>query len=659
MAQTLTGSITGTVKDEQGAVLPGVTVTLTGKQGAQTQVTEASGSYRFPALEVGTYEVSAELSGFTKATQGNLQISPGRELTIDLQMKVGGLAENITVVGDTPVVDVKSSATETTISQSLLFSAPITRTAINVINYAPGINSSSAYGGGAGSGNALLIDGVDTRDPERRHRLDVLQLQHRRGVPVPGARRAGRIRRLSPARWSTPSPSPAATASPACSTSSAPREPRQQQHLGDDRAAEPEPGRSGEDQEVPDITTQFGGPIAAEQAVLLRQRAALPARDRSERAGHPRHEVSPRLNGKLTWQPNAQQQLHRPPPVRRLQHHRPRRRVGADRDRRPRPNQEDAPEYVWMAAVPAHLQLEHVHRGEVHRLVGLLRPEPEVDNVAGHFDGATVCAPGSQGWFYYADRDRDQVNASITHYADKFGRHELKFGAEFERSTTRDRYGYNDGFVLLRLRRRAVLRLQLRLRHQRENMRQSVFAQDAWHATNRLTVNVGVRGDIFQGNGKSGGNVYSSNNWAPRLGVALDVAGDNRTVLKGSTACTTKARRRSSSTGAAGQEDYVTYLVNCGRIDLEEVSDVQAVVALQGGRRHQASAGRRRRRWLRARAERDDATVADRRLARQQELRQLGRQSARWTPITLATRSSAIRRRSIAGTIGRIEHRIT
>ncbi len=81
-------------------------------------------------------------------------------------MKVAGLAENVTVVGDTPVVDVKSSATETTISQSLLASAPITRTAINVINYAPGVNNSSAYGGGAGSGNSLLIDGVDTRDPE-------------------------------------------------------------------------------------------------------------------------------------------------------------------------------------------------------------------------------------------------------------------------------------------------------------------------------------------------------------------------------------------------------------------------------------------------------------------------------------------------------------
>jgi hypothetical protein len=62
LAQSLTGSITGTIKDEQGAVLPGVTVTLTGKQGTQTQVTDASGGYRFPALEVGTYAVSADLT---------------------------------------------------------------------------------------------------------------------------------------------------------------------------------------------------------------------------------------------------------------------------------------------------------------------------------------------------------------------------------------------------------------------------------------------------------------------------------------------------------------------------------------------------------------------------------------------------------------------
>ena len=196
MAQTLTGSITGTIKDEQGAVLPGVTVTLTGKQGAQTQVTEANGSYRFPALEVGTYEVSAELSGFSQGTQAE-SADLARPRADDRSADEGRRAR-----GErhrrrrSPVVDVKSSATETTISQSLLSSAPITRTAINVINYAPGINSGSAYGGGAGLGQLAADRRRRHPRPERRHRLDLLQLQHRRGVPVPGARRAGRIRRL-------------------------------------------------------------------------------------------------------------------------------------------------------------------------------------------------------------------------------------------------------------------------------------------------------------------------------------------------------------------------------------------------------------------------------------------------------------------------------
>jgi hypothetical protein len=67
-------------------------------------------------------------------------------------------------------------------------------TATNLLNFAPGINS-SAYGGDASSGNGLLIDGVDTRDLGR-HRLDLLQLQHRGGGAVHGHRRARRIRRL-------------------------------------------------------------------------------------------------------------------------------------------------------------------------------------------------------------------------------------------------------------------------------------------------------------------------------------------------------------------------------------------------------------------------------------------------------------------------------
>ena len=309
MAQTLTGLISGTIKDEQGAVLPGVTVTLTGKQGTQTQVTEANGNYRFPALEVGTYEVSAELSGFAKSTQGNLQISPGRELTIDLQMKVAGLAENVTVVGDTPVVDVKSSATETTISQSLLASAPITRTAINVINYAPGVNNSSAYGGGADSGNSLLIDGVDTRDPEGAPPGRSTTTTWSRSTSSRASARP-RSTAATPARWSTRSPSRAATASRGLFDYFGTSKGLGSNNISATIAAQnPSLADPATTKKYADITTQFGGPIkqnklfffVSAQRFLLETDPSGPVTTR--------HEVSPRLNGKITWQMNANNQF--------------------------------------------------------------------------------------------------------------------------------------------------------------------------------------------------------------------------------------------------------------------------------------------------------------------------------------------------------------
>ena len=109
-AQSLTGSITGTVRDEQGGVLPGATVSLTGKTGTRVATSDANGAYRFTAVEPGDYTLSTELSGFTGPKAQAVSINVGNQITLDLTMKVGGLAENVTVVGDHAVVDVKSSA---------------------------------------------------------------------------------------------------------------------------------------------------------------------------------------------------------------------------------------------------------------------------------------------------------------------------------------------------------------------------------------------------------------------------------------------------------------------------------------------------------------------------------------------------------------------
>src|SRR4030042_5681538 len=87
-AQSLTGTSPGVVKDEQGGVLPGVTVTLTGKTGTRTTTTDAEGGYRFAALDPGTYSVAATLSGFRPKRQDNVAVSVGKML--DIVIALGG-----------------------------------------------------------------------------------------------------------------------------------------------------------------------------------------------------------------------------------------------------------------------------------------------------------------------------------------------------------------------------------------------------------------------------------------------------------------------------------------------------------------------------------------------------------------------------------------
>ena len=78
---------------------------------------------------------------------------------------------------------------------------------------------------------------------------------------------------------------------------------------------------------------------------------------------------------------------------------------------------------------------------EVQRVVRLLRPQPRGEQARRlrRHDGAVLTVPGPR--LYYADRKRNQVNASLSHYAEGFGKHDLKFGVEIERSKVRSAMG--------------------------------------------------------------------------------------------------------------------------------------------------------------------------------------------------------------------------
>lgn len=101
------GAIEGTVVDNSGAVLPGVTVTVTGlNTGAErTVVTNDTGLYRVPLLPLGVYRVTIELQGFKKYDRTGVQLSAGQTAVIDATLEVGDLSETISVTADAPVVD--------------------------------------------------------------------------------------------------------------------------------------------------------------------------------------------------------------------------------------------------------------------------------------------------------------------------------------------------------------------------------------------------------------------------------------------------------------------------------------------------------------------------------------------------------------------------
>src|SRR5262245_15608476 len=165
-AQTQTGTVEGKVVDQQGALLPGVTVTLTGPRGSQTTVTDGQGAFRFVGVTPATYSLKTELTGFASESQPEVLVGIGKTVLADFTMKVSGVSESVEVMAAS-TVDVRSSATHTNISSDLLKLMPIySSTSTGLLNAAPGINSSSAYGAQASYGNALLMDGVDTRDPQ-------------------------------------------------------------------------------------------------------------------------------------------------------------------------------------------------------------------------------------------------------------------------------------------------------------------------------------------------------------------------------------------------------------------------------------------------------------------------------------------------------------
>jgi hypothetical protein len=134
-------TITGTVRDSSGAILPGVDVEATGTSllAPRTVQTDSSGIYRIVELPPGTYNLTFSLSGFTRVVREGIQLQGTMVATIPADMKVGAVAETITVTGETPVVDVQSVKQETVLKGESIENLPGTHAYGAILNMIPGL----------------------------------------------------------------------------------------------------------------------------------------------------------------------------------------------------------------------------------------------------------------------------------------------------------------------------------------------------------------------------------------------------------------------------------------------------------------------------------------------------------------------------------------
>jgi hypothetical protein len=149
-AQAL-GTVAGAVKDASGAVLPGVTVEASSPaliEKVRTVVTDGSGQYRIVNLPPGTYSVSFTLPGFSTVKRDGIEVSPNFTSNIDADMRVGAVEETITVTGESPIVDIQSSAQTRAMTDTAFKELPTGGSWIQMAALVPAVRASNTDVGG-------------------------------------------------------------------------------------------------------------------------------------------------------------------------------------------------------------------------------------------------------------------------------------------------------------------------------------------------------------------------------------------------------------------------------------------------------------------------------------------------------------------------------
>src|SRR6202162_1339810 len=183
-AQVTTGTISGTVKDSTGAVLPGTKVVLLNEETglSRTVETDAAGRYSAPSLGLGNYRVTGTLEGFQTGVRSGIVLTVGREAVVDLTLTVGAVTQTVEVMGEAPLVESTSASLGSLVDDRTIRELPLNGRSYDqlallqpgVTLLSPGQSSLTAFNFGSGkrfsvggqraNSNSFLLDGTIIND---------------------------------------------------------------------------------------------------------------------------------------------------------------------------------------------------------------------------------------------------------------------------------------------------------------------------------------------------------------------------------------------------------------------------------------------------------------------------------------------------------------
>jgi hypothetical protein len=554
-AQRTTGAIVGTVVDSSRAVLPGVTVTLTGAPvlGAPTATTTADGTFRFPDLAPGIYSLTFTLAGFATVEQKDIVVSVGSTVEVSAALTVSQVEETVVVRGAAPNVNNSTAEVHTTFGREWIANAAVQRNSLyDFINAAPGVSQSTSASdrstafGSATNENVYQLDGNELTAPntgapwtqlnvDTIQEVEVLSL----GAPAEFGNMAGAVFNMVGRQGGNDFHGDVNYFF-------------QHDDLTSRNTTEEEDGGFPYHRDqYDDVTIQLGGPIVRDKAGFFGSyqyrfdSASLPGVD----PAFPSRVDVHRIYGKVNWQLTPNQKL-----VASVANEWYSSGGGGSVLQAPSTVADEhgvdpAPNVTWTWIRNSKTLFEARYTGfyvsdHLDPLVGGPRIGTQFfDLISGRVTGAI-------GLWYDLSIRRTGFSAKVTRYADNFaGRHEFRFGAQYADGGSTITAGYNDLIYTLGSEPYYGLTREPYMTGG-YNRTTGVYADDTWRVGERLTLNLGVRADrsraylptfdVLDRLGNPTGqespeqdDLFTWTSVTPRLGFNLKLNESGKTILMG------------------------------------------------------------------------------------------------------------------------------